>query len=187
MLHRSEDAEKRIGDFAVNRAKEIAEVGFEHVLGIPAESISEDDKTRILTIAADPDYHPETDWVFREPEWPRRQRVYVPSAPPELDEHQKGKSFRDAEKADMTGARATLMPTYRRKPPYVTLANGCCVMHMAESQSEDSKIWRGAFARDARSCFVLSHVHKCKNTCFKHKGGGKAGDRIRICRFNFCA
>ena len=85
-------AEKRIADHAASRAAEVAKTGVEHILGIPAESISEADETRVLTIAADPCYHSDSDWVLREPEGPRRQRTYVPSAAAELDEHQRGKS-----------------------------------------------------------------------------------------------
>ena len=50
----------------------------------------------------------------------------------------------------------------------------------------EARRYARAFAEDARALYARSHLHRCTNTCFKHKGGGKPGDWFRWCRMGFC-
>ena len=127
------------------------------------------------------EYGPER-WAFDKPQGPRRMRPHVPQAPPELDPHQVGRDFRESRQAPLTGAHLSLQPDYRRKPPYRTLSDGSCRVWMREDVRAESRVWATRFAR---RCFVRSHIHKCMNTCYKHRGGGEDGDLVRVCRFNF--
>ena len=76
-------------------------------------------------------------------------------------------------------------PLYRRLPDYATDASGEARMVGIADEGEESRAYAQAFAEDVRQCVSLSHLHQCKNTCWKHAGGGSVGDKIRVCRFNF--
>ena len=130
------------------------------------------------------EYGPER-WAFDEPQGPRPRRAHVPVVPPELDPHQVGRDYRESRQAPLTGAQLSIQPDYRRKPPYVTLPDGTSQIWMLEELRDESKKWARRFAADARRCFIRSHIHKCMDTCYKHRGGGAGGDPVRVCRFNF--
>ena len=124
-------------------------------------------------------------WAFADPQGPRRVRPCVPLAPAEPDPHQRDADYLTSRKTAMTGAHLSLAPSYRRKPPYVTLSDGRCVFRFAEDAVRESRMWALCFVADARRCFVRSHIHRCQNTCFKRRGSTSAEGKVRICRFGF--
>ena len=124
-------------------------------------------------------------WVSEAPAGPVRKQPFVPLAPPEPDPHERGCDWRTSRHTPMTGSHLSLLPQWHRKPPYRTLLSGEAEMKMSDDPAIDDSLWKRCFALDVRLCVVRSHLHRCTNTCWKHSGGGQAGDPIRICRFNF--
>ncbi len=113
---------------------------------------------------------------------PRRRRHFAPLAPSEPDPHERGADYQTSRRAALTGAVCATMPRWRRKPPYRTGADGAARMHFAEAPAQEAGCWTAAFARDARSNYVRSHVHRCKKTCYKYSGADKGRG---VCRFSF--
>ena len=129
---------------------------------------------------------PTADWAAVPAQGPRRKRPLVPVREErELDPHDDGVAKGVGRNRPMTGAVLTLCPQWRRKPCYRTFLAGAAEIVMAEDAARESRMWAQAFAADARLLFVRSHIHKCMSTCYKHRGGGEAGDLVRVCRFNF--
>ena len=133
-------------------------------------------------------------WATAEPEGPARRRPYVALQPePELDPHNYenrkvgGRLVNRsvAHRQCQTGACGSLLPQYRRKPPYVTLANGRSAFVTGIRPELEAKRWRWVFFKDARMCVIRSHLHKCQPTCYKkaHSKDDKTG--CKLCRFNF--
>ena len=119
---------------------------------------------------------------------PERLRPYVPAKKGlELDPHnykdyvvssddEKLVSEKAAARRPMTSACSSLLPQWRRKPPYCTLPTGLAHMRIAHSASCDARHWARAFGLDARLNVIRSHVHKCGPTCWKTQGcGGPKG------------
>ena len=80
------------------------------------------------------------------------------------------------------------MPGYRRLPSYRSLpadARGEAEVVGLGDVLEESVMYARHFGKDARQCYIQSHVHRCMNTCWKYRGGGKTGDVVRLCRFGF--
>jgi len=50
----------------------------------------------------------------------------------------------------------------------------------------EARRYARAFGRDARALYARNHMHRCMETCYKYVGGGKPGDKNRVCRFGFC-
>ena len=91
------------------------------------------------------------------------------------------KGFVESRSTPITGSVASLLPQWRRKPPYRTLADGSAEMFFAGGSQADCGRWRFCFVRDARLNFIRSHLHVCQNTCFKSDS-----DEQRVaCRFKF--
>ena len=67
----------------------------------------------------------------------------------------------------------------------MTRKDGSAEMWLHETEDVDARRWARCFGKDARLCFIRSHIHRCMNTCWKYSGGGKDGDYVRVCRFNF--
>ena len=119
----------------------------------------------------------EEPWRVEEPRGPARCQSYVP-----LQQEQLG--------LDPRGSRrdpCMELPIWRRLPPCVVdeLRGGRAALALGMDSDEETVLYARVFARDARDNFVRSHIHRCKNTCYKHSGGGKPGDACRICRFGF--
>ena len=128
----------------------------------------------------------DAEWVRAEPFGPLCRRPFVPLAEKEPDPHEQLQpEYRLSRREPMTGGHLSLLPQWRRKPPYRTLPSGEAEMHMSDEVGEDCVRWSRSFALDARLCYVRSHIHKCQSTCWKHSGGGVPGDVVRVCRFNF--
>ena len=78
------------------------------------------------------------------------------------------------ERLPQTGACVSLMPQWRRKPRYITMADGRAAMCMAEKLLEDAHCWATVCYRDVRQLVIGGQIHQCRPTCFKNKkGGGK--------------
>ena len=128
----------------------------------------------------------DAEWMTAVPDGPCQKRFFVPLAGSEPDPHEKRHpEYKTNRRMPMTGAHLTLLPQWRRKPPYRTLPSGEAEIHMSDDTSVDSISWKRCFASDARLGYVRSHIHKCQETCWKHSGGGAPGDVVRICRFDF--
>ena len=78
-------------------------------------------------------------------------------------------------------------PRWRRLPRFVVdSANGQArVAGVAANKKAESRVFRKVFAFDARRNFCKSHIHRCMPTCYQHRGGGKPGDHVRVCRFEY--
>ena len=118
------------------------------------------------------------------PQGPRRQRPFAPLAPPEPEPHEEGAAYPASRRVPLTGAHATLQPQYRRKPPYRTHEDGSAAMHFADDPAAEARSWARCFARDARRCFIQSHLHRCKPTCWKLSKGDEPKN-CRVCRLGF--
>ncbi len=154
-----------------------AQQGRMYVTGVP--------ETDDLALPEAPQGSPECEaWVSAPPQGPRRLRDYAPVAPKEPDPQELAEGWPACRRVALTGAHLCLLPQYRRKPPYVRLADGTASVHVAEDARAEAHLWAECFFSDARLCFVRSHIHRCMNTCFKHAKGGEAGG-VRVCRFNF--
>ena len=81
----------------------------------------------------------------------------------------------------------SLQPQWRRLPCFlVDSATGQArVAGLAGNRKAEARLFGKIFAFDARRNFCKSHIHRCMPTCYKHRGGGKPGDRIRVCRFDY--
>jgi hypothetical protein len=80
------------------------------------------------------------------------------------------------------------MPCYRRLPSYRSRAadaGGEAEVVGPGDAAEESRMYARHFGEDARRCYIQSHMHRCMNTCWKYRGGGKTGDPVRLCRFGF--
>ena len=132
-------------------------------------------------------------WEVDPVQGPRRVRPLVPVQPArEMDPHEYvGRdasrpllSKADARRQPMTGACQTLQPQWRRKPRYVTLADGRAEMCLATDVAVDAAHGKRAFFDDARLNVIRSHMHVCKPTCFKCRGATDPASRNKVCRFN---
>ena len=119
---------------------------------------------------------------FDPPQGPKRLRPFVPHADKEFSF---AGSFFENRKKPLTGSHLTMLPRYRRKPPYKTLADGSAVMDFQESPLKEARRFAACLAEDARRCFIESHIHRCGPSCFKGAGCGGAMHRNGICRFGF--
>ena len=118
-----------------------------------------------------------------EPKGPRRQRPFAPLAPPEPDPHERV-GYPQSRREPLTGAHATLQPQYRRKPPYRSHEDGSASMHFTHEPAEEARRWARCFARDARTCFIRSHLHRCGPTCWKLSKEDEPKS-CRVCRLGF--
>ena len=76
-------------------------------------------------------------------------------------------------------------PRWRRLPRYMvdSISGEARTVGLPMGKEVEARIFAKVFCADARRNFAKSHMHRCMPTCFQHRGGGKTGDRIRICRF----
>ena len=80
------------------------------------------------------------------------------------------------------------MPCYRQLPSYrsrLADSGGEADIVGLDDLAGESQSYAHRFSHDARQCFIQSHVHRCTNTCWKYRGGGKSGDPVRLCHFGF--
>jgi hypothetical protein len=78
-------------------------------------------------------------------------------------------------------------PQWRRLPPYRSsrARKGLARVVGVGDGLLEARRYARAFGRDARALYARHHLHRCMETCYKHSGGGKPGDKNRICRFGF--
>ena len=110
-------------------------------------------------------------WRDDPPQGPTRQRPLLP-----------------LQATEPTGSNPCFhLPIWRRLPPYRMDRDqgGEAKVVQIGDQASESRRYAACFAQDARANYCKSHVHRCTNTCWKHRAGGRPGDRVRLCRFNF--